>query len=176
MGITIRKVLPEEAHEYALLHNSCWESAYTGIIPDEYLSSMAEEWMEQRVERYRQALNSPCYGFYCTEYEGKMVGRLVIQKSRDEDKPEAGEIMAIYLIEEFWDKGYGKEMLNFALSKLNSMGHSEIILWVLEENIRGRKFYEKHNFVFDGAKKEVEFGKPLICLRYASGRKNCGAY
>ena len=165
MGINIRKVLPDDACDYAICHISCWRSAYTGIIPDEVFDSMSAE-IEQRTERCKQSLNDPDYEFYCAMCADKMVGRLIIGKSRNEDKPEAGEIGAIYLIEEFWNKGYGKEMLNFALDRLKSMGYSKIILWVLEQNSRGRKFYEKHGFVLDGKKKEMEFGKPLICLRY----------
>jgi len=166
MGITIRRILPENAREYALLADACWKSAYTGIMPEEFLRSREEEKFEQRVENYRQALGGSECDFYFAEYSERNVGLLGIRKSRDEDKPDAGEIMAIYLIEEFWGKGFGKELLKLALDALKSMGHSEIILWTLEENDRGRRFYERNGFVLDGAKKEMEFGKTLICLRY----------
>ena len=165
MGISINKVLPRNAYDYTLCHISCWRSAYKGIVPDEVFDNMSAE-IEQRVERCKKALNDPDYEFYYAEYENRMVGRLIIGKSRDQDKPDAGEIQAIYLIEEFWDKGYGKEMLNFAFEQLKNMGFNEIILWVLEENKRGRRFYERNGFVLDGAKKEMEFGKTLVCLRY----------
>jgi GNAT superfamily N-acetyltransferase len=166
MGIIIRKALPEDAYEYTLCHISCWRSAFRAIIPNEVFNNMSAE-IEQRVQRCKQALIDPVdVEFYCVMYTEKMIGRLIIGKSRDENKPKAGEIQAIYLIEEFWGKGYGKEMLNFALTRLKSMGYNEVILWVLEENHRGRTFYEKHNFICDGAKKEMELGKMLTCLRY----------
>jgi len=169
MDITIRKALPEDAREYTVCHISCWLSAYQGIIPDEYFNGMLAE-QEQRTERCRQAISAPgdCE-FYCVMYAGRMIGRLIISNSRDEDKPDAGEINAIYLIKEFWNRGYGGEMLDFAMNALKHKGYNEVFLWVLEENERAKRFYEKHNFVFDGTKKEIVVGKPLIEIRYVFG-------
>lgn len=167
MGIIIRKVLPEDAYEYAACHIACWRSAYRGIITDEYLDSMSAE-QEQRAERCRQLLNEPGDNeFYYAELDGKMIGRLVICKSRDEDKPDAGEIGAIYLLDAFWGKGYGRQMMDYAISALKRRGYQEIIVWVLEENHRARRFYEKCGFLFDGTKKEIEIDKPLVEIRYA---------
>jgi len=166
MGIAICKVLPEDAREYTACYIACWQSAYRGMIPDEYLDNMSAE-LEQRTEKCREVLTDPGdHEFYCAEYEGRMIGRLVFGRSRDEDKPGAGEIAAIYLIKEFWDKGYGGELLDFALETLKDKGFNEVLLWVLEANGRARRFYEKHHFVFDGAKKEMELGKPLTTVRY----------
>ena len=57
-------------------------------------------------------------------------------------------------------------MMDYAIDKLKCMEYNEIILWVLEENDRARRFYEKCNFVFDGTKREIEIGKVLIKIRY----------
>jgi RimJ/RimL family protein N-acetyltransferase len=122
---------------------------------------------EQRAEKCRQALIDPGdYEFFCAVIDGKIIGRLIISKSRDEDKSDAGEIAAIYLMKAFWGNGYGREMMDFAVNSLKRMGHSEAFLWVFEENVRARRFYEKYGFVFDGTKKEFELGKPLVELRY----------
>jgi RimJ/RimL family protein N-acetyltransferase len=42
------------------------------------------------------------------------------------------------LIEEFWGKGYGKKILDFAINTLKNSEHKEISLWVVEENSRAR--------------------------------------
>jgi ribosomal protein S18 acetylase RimI-like enzyme len=57
-------------------------------------------------------------------------------------------------------------MLDFAISELKHAKQKEIFLWVFEENIEARRFYEKNNFSFDGTKREVKYGKPLVQLRY----------
>jgi len=40
MGLTIRKALPEDAYKYTICHISIWQSAYKGIVPEEYLKNM----------------------------------------------------------------------------------------------------------------------------------------
>lgn len=166
MGITIRKVQIEDAYDYAVLHIDCWRDAYTSILSDEYINNMYAK-LEQRVEICEQILRNPdgCE-YYCITEDDKMIGRLIFAKSRDDDKPNFGEILGIYLLAEHWDKGYGKQMLEFALSELNKAGYQEIIIWVLEDNKRARRFYEKAGFIQDGATKELEIDKKHTVIRY----------
>ena len=166
MSITIRKVLPEEAYEFAVLHINCWRDAYNGIIPEDYLDNMTVE-LNQRVERHKQSIENPngCE-FYCVICDNKMIGMLIFAKSQDEDKPDAGDVIAIYLLKEYWGKGYGKQMMDFAVAELRKSKYKEIIIWVLEENTRGIHFYEKYGMIHDGAEKEMQLGKPLKCIRY----------
>ena len=164
MRIIIRKAIPKDAFDYAVCHIVCWRAAYKGIISDEYLYNMSAE---QMADNNRQALSEPgIYMFYCVEYDNKMIGRLILCESRDEDKPDAGEIAAMYLTDKFWDKGYGREMMDFSIAELMRRGHNEAYLWVLEENARARQFYEKCGFSFDGTKKEINIDRPLIEMRY----------
>ena len=164
MGILIRKAVPSDAYEYAACHIACWKAAYRGIISDEYLNNMS---IEQMAKNNQEALSEPSlHTFYCVEYSGKIVGRLVLSKSRDEDKPDSGEIAAMYLIDSFWGRGYGREMMDFSLQELKRTGYSEVFLWVLEDNHKARQFYEKFGFAFDGAKKEINVDKPLTHMRY----------
>ena len=163
MEFIIREALLEDAYKRAVCHVSSWRSAYKGIVPDEVLDNLSEE---EIADKFKKEIEQKGYTFYCAEYEGKIIGHFNIRRSHDEDKPNAGEVHGIYLIEEFWGKGYGKKMMSCAIDSLKQMGYNEIILWVLEENNRARRFYEKCGFVFDGTKKEEIIGKPLIEIRY----------
>ena len=166
MKIEICRALPADAYEYALCHIACWQSAYKGIIPDDYLENMSNE-IETRAEGAAKALEEMTdSSFFYAALEDRMIGRLIFGKSRDEDMPDAGEIQAIYLLEKYWGKGFGAQMMNYAIDTLRDAGHREIILWVLDENKRARRFYEKFNFVFDGTTTEIEVGRPLLELRY----------
>ena len=164
MGILIRKALPDDAYEYARIHIACWQAAYKDMIPDEYLSNMDIDELAEKTQRV--LINPGSFNWFYAENNGEMIGRLVIGKARDKDKVEAGEIAAMYLLSEFWDKGYGKEMMEFSLAELRRAGHEEALLWVLEANSRARRFYEKCGFVFDGTKNEINLGAPLIEVRY----------
>jgi len=168
VGMVIRKVLVDEAYDYAVNHITCWQDAYKGIIPDDYLENMPAQ-LEKRTEWNRQTLSDPgdCE-YLCVMYDDKMIGRLVYSKCRDEDKAETntGEIHAIYLQASYWNKGYGKQMMDFAINELRNAGYQDAIVWVLEDNNRAKRFYEKYGFVLDGARKEIEIGKTLIEVRY----------
>jgi len=166
MSFIISKVLPEDIHEYVACGIACWQSAYKGIVPDDYLENMPNE-TERRIEKTTKYMNEATEHFYyCVKSENKIIGFVTFGKSWDEDKPAAGEIGAIYLLEEFWNKGYGRQMMEYGLKNLKDMGYHEIVVWVFEENYRSRRFYEKFGFVLDGAKKERENGKTLITVRY----------
>ena len=166
MSMNIRKAQSEDAYEFAACHTACWRDAYTGLVPDEVFQKMEEE-QEERTEICRGYLQEPGDNeYYYAELDGKMIGRLVFGKCRDEDKPDAAEIHAIYLLAEYWDKGYGRQMLDFALGVLVPGGYSEFIIWVLEDNCRAINFYKKYGFVADGERKILEIGKPLVTVRY----------
>ena len=164
MGIKIREATAEDAFEYAANHIACWQAAYKGIISNEYLENMP---IEQMAERNRITLSEPgSFSYYYAQLNGRMIGRLVIGKCRDEDKPDQGEIAAIYLLEEFWGKGYGREMMEFSLSELKRKGYGEVLIWVLEDNNRARLFYEKCGFAFDGSTQEISIDKSYTEMRY----------
>gem|GEM_PF-150052 len=164
--LTIHKVLPADALAYTACHIACWQAAYKDIIPDDYLQNMPSE-LAQRAEHLIKNLGEQTDQFYYyVSLDRKMTGRLIFGKAHDADKPDAGEIGAIYLEETFWDRGYGRRMMDFAMDHLKSMGYREIIVWVLNENHRARRFYEKFHFVLDGAKQEIEIGKPMLMVRY----------
>ena len=174
MGIVIRNVLVEEAYDYSVNHIACWQDAYRGIIPDDYLANMPAQ-LEKRTEWNRQALSEPddCK-YLCATYDNKMIGRLVYSKCRDEDKvgTNTGEVHAIYLLADYWDKGYGKQMMDFAISELSLAGYREVIVWVLENNNRARHFYEKYGFILDGSSKEIVIGETLVEVRYVLNLTN----
>lgn len=44
-------------------------------------------------------------------------------------------------------KGFGRTLLKACVEELQQSGYEKILLWVLEENHRARKFYETNGFV-----------------------------
>ena len=44
-------------------------------------------------------------------------------------------------------------MMEYVLTQLQQANYESVILWVFEENIRARKFYEKHGFELTEQKK-----------------------
>lgn len=67
---------------------------------------------------------------------------------------------------EYWNNGIGSELINWGLNELKKRNYDKVTLWVLEENINARKFYEKVGFKHDGTVKEITIGKKLNECRY----------
>ena len=57
-----------------------------------------------------------------------------------------GEIISIYLLPEYFGRGYGRLFFTHVVSELLRKGYKDIYLWVLEKNNRARRFYEKNGF------------------------------
>ena len=78
---------------------------------------------------------------------------------------DAAEIIAIHSLHESWGTGLGHAMLTEAL---NQIGDRRVFLWAFKENIRARRFYEKHGFRWDGAERVSEFDGAQE-VRYVKG-------
>lgn len=164
MELNIRKAEIKDAQKVAYVHTMSWKAAYAGIVPDEYLNNLS---VDTRAEEFRidYKNNEKTYCFVA-ELQDKAIGFIVLEKSRDKDLSDAGEICAMYLLPEYLDKGYGSQMMRFSVKFLAELGFNTISLWVLEESERARKFYKKCGFVFDGTKKKMDIGKPFSVIRY----------
>lgn len=79
--------------------------------------------------------------------DGTFIGTSCYCKSRYSDFSNFGEIVSIYFLPQYIGKGYGRFLLNAVVGKLEQLGFDDIFLWVLEENLRARKFYEKAGFI-----------------------------
>ncbi|MBO4391094.1 MAG: GNAT family N-acetyltransferase, partial [Lachnospiraceae bacterium] len=91
--------------------------------------------------------------------------------SRDEDLPDAGEVDAIYVLSEYYDRKIGYRLMNEAIARLLEIkDYSTIIVWVLEKNERAISFYHKYGFEFDGCKKEWTLGTPVSLVRMIKKR------
>jgi GNAT superfamily N-acetyltransferase len=137
-----------------------WKFAYRGIVPQAYLDSIPEG-------RWVNILDEPGWTTLICVDEGRIVGTTFFCRSRLESYADWGEIGAIYLLPEYMGKGYGKALIESAIAELNLLGFDKIYLWVLEENKRGRRFYEKMGFSFSGESMDIEIGgKVLREVRY----------
>lgn len=87
--------------------------------------------------------------------------------TRDADKDDSyGEVWGLYLMPEYWSKGIGTELINWGLNELKKRNYDKVTLWVLEDNLKARIFYEKIGFKHDGTIKEINIGKILNECRY----------
>lgn len=158
-SILIRSAVLEDSEGIAKVHTRSWQSAYRGILPEEWLNNLKWQDRKERWDRQLPAKDSNDI-LVVINQQKEIIGFGSIGPVRDEDldPEETFEIYAIYLSPEYWRIGAGKKLLSALLDLIPS--HIEqLTLWVLEANQRGRAFYENRGFTPDGASKMAEIGE-----------------
>jgi ribosomal protein S18 acetylase RimI-like enzyme len=156
--------VPEDAEAVERLRIAGWQTAYRGIIPDDFLDGLA---VDVARRRRRMAESVEISHSVATE-DGAVVGWVSCGPCRDPDRAGSGqgEIFAIYVDPAAWRKGVGGQLMERALAVLVAAGRDDVTLWVLEANERARRFYEKFGFAPDGKRMLREFGVPVPEVRY----------
>lgn len=61
------------------------------------------------------------------------------------------ELYALYVRPAWWSTGAGRALMEKVLARSAAAGYRSITLWVLRDNQRARRFYERAGFAPDGA-------------------------
>ncbi|HBN82221.1 MAG TPA: GNAT family N-acetyltransferase [Clostridiales bacterium] len=160
----IRQAQVDDVQVLGEIHALTWKHAYKGIVPDSVLDQTTAE---KRQLYFKKALTEKWEEDYLIFYREQPAGLICIGKCRDQDmSSDVGEIWGIYILPAFQGKGVGTYSIKWALEELKSRGYTKVTLWVLEENLHARRFYEYKGFQYKGMFKEIQLGKTLIELRY----------
>lgn len=144
------------------MHCTAWQEAYRGIVSDRYLDSMTVEATTARARRFPE-------NTLVARDKEKVVGFAVYGPSRDEDLTDAGEVVAIYVLKEYYGRKIGYRLMNEAVSRLGE--YNTIFVWVLEKNERAIHFYHRYGFEFDGCRKQWNLGTPVTIVRMIKERE-----
>ena len=154
---------PEEIEGKSLVHWQTWREAYDDLLPAEFQETMTLERCRFFSQKYPENTLIAMDG-------KKVVGFISYGNFRDE-AIQAGEIIALYVLKDYYGKGVSEQLMHAAFDVLNHF--SEIYLWVLKDNKRAIAFYQKMGFSFDGQEKILKLGKPVKELRMmCSSNKN----
>jgi ribosomal protein S18 acetylase RimI-like enzyme len=164
----IRPARIEDVPEIAVVHVRSWQAAYRGLLPQAYLDGLDPG---QRIGQWEQSLSATDRshgGTLVAAAGGRLSGFVSYGPARDDaDSKRAGEIYAIYLMPAAWDEGIGRQLMAAALDRLGEARFDQVILWVLDSNVRARRFYEAGGWLADGAaKRDDSFGVPMTEVRY----------
>ncbi|HZU20653.1 MAG TPA: GNAT family N-acetyltransferase [Gaiellaceae bacterium] len=157
----VRLASPDDslAIERARVHG--WRTAYRHIYPADDLDALPID-----ADRWRSRLHVPPPGWttlVCEDLD-RVVGFASVGPSRDEDG--LGELYAIYVDPDAWSSGAGRALIEAAEEQL-AADYETALLWVLEDNPRARRFYERAGWTPDGARKaEERFGVRAPEVRY----------
>jgi ribosomal protein S18 acetylase RimI-like enzyme len=121
-----------------------WRAAFTGLVPQDFLDSMdpasiASSWADS-IAAGRSRL-------YVAIADEHVIGYAGVGPERDAGAPpNTGELYALFVHPDHWGTGAGRALTDAACTDLRDAGCSTVRLWVLEANIRARRFYTRYGF------------------------------
>jgi L-amino acid N-acyltransferase YncA len=159
--VEIRPARREDAAAIAEVHVRTWQSAYEHVFGAEQLGTLD---VAARARRWEEWLTEGETAFVA-EDAGRVVAFAWVGPAAE--VPGAGELYAIYALPEAWGSRAGTELMRTAFAALREAGFAEAVLWVLEDNPRARRFYEREGWGLAGVRREIDhLGARVAEVRY----------
>ena len=146
---------PEEIEGKSLVHWQTWREAYDDLLPADFQETMTLEKCRFFSQKYPENT--------LIAMDGKKVVGFISYGNFCDEAIQAGEIIALYVLKDYYGKGVSKQLMHAAFVALDQF--SEIYLWVLKDNKRAIAFYQKMGFTFDGQEQILKLGKTVKELR-----------
>jgi ribosomal protein S18 acetylase RimI-like enzyme len=173
---TIRRATLEDAATIAAIHVRGWQWGYRSLMPESLLLSLSipareASWREQLdPEQLDPALEQRTW--LVEEEDGQALAFVTCGKARDDDVPPmTGEVYALYQEDHAGRTGAARLLMDHAVADLHERGFVLAVLWVLAENERARRFYERGGWradgktrtsqAMEGIRREVRYAKRL---------------
>ena len=143
-----------------------WQSAYRGVMPDDYLDGLQAQDHASRWREHLIAPSSDALLLVAADEQERVVGFASLGPAFDAPS-DVGQLYAINLDPDVWGRGFGRALLNFATDRLRELGYVEAVLWVVPDNQRARRLYESEGWSDDDLRRDDEvFGVVVSEMRY----------
>ena len=163
--MTVREARPGEGRRFEEVRIAGWRAAYPGVLHPDLLRDLAVD--EDRVAWRERWLADPPPGevTLVAEVDGQVAGGAFLWPARDADLTPSGaaELASLYLDPVRRGCGIGAALLEEGFAR---MPQPLQVLWVLEGNVPARRFYERHGFAPDGARKVLPLTGDPVEVRY----------
>jgi len=138
----IRKAIKEDSYNIANLIVASWQTAYKGLIDDNYLNNLS---VSDRMTGWENNIlnQNENNHIYVYEEDSKILGVIRFGKPDDESANYNSEIHVLYVEPSFKRKGIGTKLFDFARTYFINNNTTDMIIWCLRNNIPSIKFYEK---------------------------------
>ncbi|MEL6985869.1 MAG: GNAT family N-acetyltransferase [Actinomycetota bacterium] len=169
--IVVRAPRVEDATAMGQVHVAAWQVGYDGVLPSQLLDGLT---VERTADSWTTGLTNPdgTSRSLVAERDGRILGISSVGPYRAvEDQPSPPDLSELWMINvhpDAWGTGLAQALLAAGVELLRTdYTEPRAALWVLEGNARGRRFYEKEGWVWDGATKRDTFapggrGVPLL--------------
>jgi ribosomal protein S18 acetylase RimI-like enzyme len=152
--INIREAVQEDAEGIAKTHVASWQSAYRGILEDEYLKAL--KWQD-RVAKWQGLIGKKDETIFVALEQDEIVGFVSGGKSEEH----GAELFSIYVLPQFQRRGIGEKLFHAFEGWVRQRGIDTFIVWVAKSSPY-QAFYVKMNGKLTNLSKKQKFGNREI--------------
>ena len=166
-SVCIRRAVESDCATICAIDVRSRRWGYRNLLPNDALARLSPE---EREPTWRQALSpTSTHRVWIAERESRGEGFNAWGPPRDADVHQlTAELYALYLEQDAAGTGIAHLLLGAALCEMREHGYERAVLWVLEANLRARRFYERSGWAHDGMWKIINrCGVDLKSIRYA---------
>ncbi len=189
--VVIRSASAADAAQIAAVMRASWRAAYEGIIAPEVIgrvtatdggarvrqSFRTRPWQktfvavavpppELEAPRMRDAADGIVgYAFFGPEQD-VLGAPWPHPLSPEGQQGQVAELYALYVHPDWWSTGTGRALMDRVLDAASVAGYVSVRLWVLRDNSRARRFYERAGFAPDGASHTLDGLGGVTEIRY----------
>jgi GNAT superfamily N-acetyltransferase len=195
VAVVIRSGSAADAAQVAAVQREGWFAAYGGLIAHEIIDRVTASdngarvrqtfrtrpWQQMIVAVAQPSGNQPpgvpagpgVVGYASFGPEVDVLAPWPPPRTTAGAEGRIAELYALYVHPGWWSTGTGRALMDWVLARTSGAGYLSIMLWVLKDNTRARKFYERAGFSPDGASNvldglggvtEVRYRRPLTSV------------
>ncbi|MER6200353.1 GNAT family N-acetyltransferase [Streptomyces sp. NPDC001586] len=164
----VREMAAADIEAVSTIRVRGWQAAYAGIVPRTYLDAMTVE-ADASLRRQRFTQPRGKSRDLVALGEHGPVGWVCFGPCRSPipGPRRVAEVYALYVSPDLIGQGIGRGLLDEAHSRMKGQGFETSALWVLEDNHRARRFYERAGYRADGATEDDIYDEATLTeLRY----------
>jgi ribosomal protein S18 acetylase RimI-like enzyme len=146
MSFRVEPAMETDVEAIARVHVQGWRESYKDLLSPASLAGLS---VEERARMWRSTFTEPnprALLLIGRAANGEIVGFASGGPTRSGDSElldTAAEIYAIYLLDKVKRQGLGRRLMAGLFDHLTGQGFASAGLWVLQDNLSARRFYER---------------------------------
>jgi ribosomal protein S18 acetylase RimI-like enzyme len=139
--VKIRMMTAADAEAVARMHAASWKVAYRGILTDDYLDNHADDDRQATWHKRLATHDESSFGIVAEERDAPIGFAFVVV---NEDAKFGNLLDNLHVIPSFKGRGVGRLLMSAVANELRERHAMQSLhLWVYEDNVAARGFYDR---------------------------------
>lgn len=160
MEYLVRRSKKEDCRDIQKVITKTWQHTYKGIMNEKFLNDLSEN-EEFRIKNSCESFSDIDNNQFVLIINDKIVGFINVGVTEDTNYENCGEIFAIYILESYQRKGFGKKLIDIGVQELKKLGFNKYIIGCIDGN-PSNQFYKQLGGKFVGTRTITKGGDVLI--------------